>query len=63
MPSVTEGVDFDTVAREWRVKWSPEDDKKSLALAQKALDEILEEVKKIDGFKSVRVHTFLASSS
>mmetsp|Transcript_82054 Transcript_82054/g.230197 ORF Transcript_82054/g.230197 Transcript_82054/m.230197 type:complete len:128 (-) Transcript_82054:208-591(-) len=54
MPSVTEGVDFDTVAREWRVKWSPDNDKKSLQECQKALEGILDEVKKIDGFKSVQ---------
>ena len=52
MPSVTEGVDFDTVAREWRAKWSPENDKKALQEAQKVLDGILDEVKKLDGFKS-----------
>lgn len=55
MLSVTEGVQFDTIAREWRAKWSADDDKKSLQEAQKALEGILEEVKKIDGFKSVRV--------
>ena len=29
-PTITEGVDFDVVAREWRMKWSPDNDKKSL---------------------------------
>jgi len=54
MLSVTEGVEFDTIAREWRMKWSPEDDKNSLQEAQKALEGILGKVKKLDGFKSVR---------
>ena len=27
MPTITEGVDFDVIAREWRFKWSADDDK------------------------------------
>eukprot|EP00980_Cylindrotheca_fusiformis_P015088 scaffold4157_cov136-Cylindrotheca_fusiformis.AAC.38 len=53
MATIVDGVDFDTVAREWRCKWSPDDDKKSLAEAQKALNEVLAEVKAVDGFKKV----------
>lgn len=53
MGIITEGVEFDTVAREWRMKWSEDDDKKSLQEAQKALVNILDEVKKLDGVKSV----------
>ena len=53
MVIITEGVEFDTVAREWRMKWSGDDDKKSLQEAQKALVNILDEVKKLDGVKSV----------
>lgn len=53
MATITEGVEFDTVAREWRCKWSGDNDKKSLAEAQKALNEILAEVKAVDGFKKV----------
>lgn len=52
-PTVAEGVDFDTVAREWRFKWSPDDDKASLVEAQKVLDEMLDQVKAVDGVKSV----------
>jgi len=51
--SIVEGVDFDTVAREWRCKWSEANDKKSLAEAQKALNEILPTLKKVDGLKKV----------
>jgi hypothetical protein len=40
MPSVTEGVNFDTVAREWRMKWSGDNGSKSLQEAQKALDAV-----------------------
>lgn len=52
-PVIAEGVEFDTVAREWRCKWSPDNDKASLVEAQKALDEILADVKAIGGVKSV----------
>ena len=51
---VTDGVEFDTIAREWRCKWSADDDKKSLQEAQKALEGVLEEVKKVDGVKGVQ---------
>ena len=34
---ITDGVEFDTIAREWRLKWSAESDKASLAAVQKAL--------------------------
>eukprot|EP00543_Licmophora_paradoxa_P001388 CAMPEP_0202459248 /NCGR_PEP_ID=MMETSP1360-20130828/33900_1 /ASSEMBLY_ACC=CAM_ASM_000848 /TAXON_ID=515479 /ORGANISM="Licmophora paradoxa, Strain CCMP2313" /LENGTH=112 /DNA_ID=CAMNT_0049080229 /DNA_START=11 /DNA_END=349 /DNA_ORIENTATION=- len=54
MPTITEGVEFDTVAREWRCKWSSDNDNASLAAAQKALNDILKEVKAIDGCKSVQ---------
>mmetsp|Transcript_3730 Transcript_3730/g.5477 ORF Transcript_3730/g.5477 Transcript_3730/m.5477 type:complete len:137 (-) Transcript_3730:184-594(-) len=53
MVTITEGVEFDTVAREWRCKWSADDDKASLAEAQKALNSVLDSVKKVDGFKKV----------
>jgi len=53
MGSFVEGVDFDTIAREWRCKWSAEGDKKSLAEAQKVLNEMLPTIKSIDGVKSV----------
>ena len=53
MGSFVEGVDFDTIAREWRCKWSAEGDKKSLAEAQKVLNEMLPAIKSIDGVKSV----------
>lgn len=54
MEKITEGVEFDTVAREWRCKWSPDDDKKSLQEAQKVLDEHLKEIKAVDGVKGVQ---------
>lgn len=41
----TTGVRFDTVAREWRCKWSEDGDKASLAAAQKVLDKYLPAIK------------------
>jgi hypothetical protein len=46
-------VDFDTVAREWRCKWSADNDKLSLAEAQKALNQVLDDIKAVDGFQKV----------
>lgn len=54
MPVIAEGVEFDTIAREWRCKWSNENDKASLVAAQKAIDEILAQVKAVDGVVSVQ---------
>ncbi len=54
MTTITDGVEFDTIAREWRMKWSPDDDKKSLAEAQKVLNKYLAEVKGMDGVKEVQ---------
>jgi len=42
---ITKGVTFDTVAREWRCKWSEDADKASLAAAQKVLDKHLPAMK------------------
>mmetsp|Transcript_6551 Transcript_6551/g.9539 ORF Transcript_6551/g.9539 Transcript_6551/m.9539 type:complete len:127 (-) Transcript_6551:126-506(-) len=54
MSTITEGVDFDTVAREWRCKWTADNDKASLASAQKALDAVLADTKAVDGVKGVQ---------
>jgi hypothetical protein len=55
MVTITDGVEFDTVAREWRCKWSGDDDKKSLQELQKVLNESKAEIKKIDGAKVQRI--------
>jgi hypothetical protein len=54
MVTITNGVEFDTIAREWRCKWSAESDKKSLQDAQKLLDETLPALKALDGVKDVQ---------
>lgn len=50
---ICEGVEFDKIAREWRCKWSPDNDKASLVQAQKALESVLGDVKKVDGVLGV----------
>jgi len=54
MPTIVEGVDFDTVAREWRCKWSADSDKASLAAAQEAINGVLTQVKAVAGVKAVQ---------
>eukprot|EP00588_Corethron_pennatum_P009023 CAMPEP_0194267406 /NCGR_PEP_ID=MMETSP0169-20130528/1918_1 /TAXON_ID=218684 /ORGANISM="Corethron pennatum, Strain L29A3" /LENGTH=112 /DNA_ID=CAMNT_0039008231 /DNA_START=31 /DNA_END=369 /DNA_ORIENTATION=+ len=54
MVTIAEGVEFDTVAREWRCKWSSDAEKASLVAAQKAISEIITQLKAIDGVKSVQ---------
>jgi hypothetical protein len=44
MPNITDNVQFDTIAREWRCKWSEDNDKASLTSAQDAISEVLAEV-------------------
>jgi hypothetical protein len=55
MTKITDGVEFDTIAREWRCKWSPDNDKLSLQELQAALMEVVPEIKKLDGVKVQRI--------
>ena len=41
---MTPNVKFDTIAREWRCKWSADGDKASLVKAQDELSAIIKEV-------------------
>ena len=54
MGTITTGVDFNTIAREWRLKWSPDNDKKSLAAVQQTLVVFSSQLKSIPGVKSVQ---------
>ena len=54
MVEITKGVEFDTVAREWRMKWSPDDEKKSLQEIQTAVDDVVGTLKGLDGVKDVQ---------
>jgi len=53
MATIADGVEFDKIAREWRCKWSADNDKASLVEAQKALESVLSDVKSVDGVISV----------
>ena len=46
MPEITPNVSFDTIAREWRCKWSADADKASLVKAQDELASVLAEVQR-----------------
>jgi hypothetical protein len=52
--SIVEGVSFDTIAREWRWKWSADSNKESLKLAQRELDAVLPTLKALPGLKSLQ---------
>lgn len=52
--TIAEGVEFDVIAREWRMKWSADDNKTSLVEVQKLVDPIIATLKQIDGVKSVQ---------
>mmetsp|Transcript_1360 Transcript_1360/g.1833 ORF Transcript_1360/g.1833 Transcript_1360/m.1833 type:complete len:113 (-) Transcript_1360:370-708(-) len=54
MNTITTGVEFDTIAREWRMKWSADNDKSSLSSVQSTISGYLEQIKEIDGVKGVQ---------
>lgn len=54
MVTIAPGVEFNTVAREWRCKWSGDNDKKSLVEAQEALNGVSNTLKAVDGVKEVQ---------
>lgn len=54
MVTITNGVEFDTIAREWRCKWSADHDKQSLQDAQVLLNDTLSTLKAIKGVKDVQ---------
>mmetsp|Transcript_9944 Transcript_9944/g.11033 ORF Transcript_9944/g.11033 Transcript_9944/m.11033 type:complete len:167 (+) Transcript_9944:77-577(+) len=53
MRKIAEGVEYDTVSREWRAKWSTEGDKASLIACQIALESVFDEIQEVKGVKSV----------
>mmetsp|Transcript_53 Transcript_53/g.80 ORF Transcript_53/g.80 Transcript_53/m.80 type:complete len:158 (+) Transcript_53:108-581(+) len=53
MKKIAEGVEFDTIAREWRCKFSSDGDKASLVACQMALESVAEDLLQVDGVKSV----------
>jgi uncharacterized membrane protein len=54
MPDITPNVSFDTVAREFRCKWSTDGDKASLVAAQDLLSKHAAALKAVAGVKSVQ---------
>ena len=55
MPEIAKGDEFDTIAREWRCKWSTDNAKASLAAAQEAIQEVLGELKAMEGATVQRI--------
>ncbi len=53
MPAICKGVEFDTIVREWRCKWSPEHDKAALVALQQLLVELAPKIKATPGVKGV----------
>ena len=53
MIQLAEGVEFDTICREWRCKWSLDGDKSSLVACQMALESVAEDLYQVDGVKNV----------
>lgn len=54
MPAITEGVEFDTLARKIRCKWSPENDKVSLQSLQAVLNANADALKAVPGCTGVK---------
>jgi len=54
MPTICPGVEFNTIAREWRCKWSADNDKASLEALQKALNAAMSKVGAVAGLRDVR---------
>eukprot|EP01035_Chromulina_nebulosa_P024646 gene24646-32095_t len=54
MATIADGVTFNHIAREWRFKWSPDNDKASLSAAQKVLVQHLPEIKSVPGLVDVQ---------
>ena len=54
MANITPNVSYDTVAREWRLKWSADSDKASLSAVQDALTALDAKIKSVKGVKKVQ---------
>jgi hypothetical protein len=54
MTTIAPGVEFNTLAREWRFKWSTDNDKASLAAGQAALMKVLPAIKALEGVSEVQ---------
>ena len=54
LTTICDGVGFNVLAREWRLKWSADNDKASLVAAQKVLQQHLEAVSAVPGVLQVQ---------
>ena len=54
MNTITTGVEFNIIAREWRMKWSGDNDKASLAACQAEINKLLPAIKQVNGVKKVQ---------
>ena len=54
MEKIVDGVEFNVVAREWRCKWTKDNESASLAAAQKVLDEYKATIKGVTGVQNVQ---------
>jgi len=54
MPEITSNVKFESIAREWRCKWSADNDKKALVDVQAALEGVLAELSSVEGSLSTQ---------
>eukprot|EP00400_MALV-I_sp_L67-5_P000017 gene17-854_t len=52
--NITDNVHFDTIAREWRCKWPPDNNMASLTAAQEVLNKHIAKIKSIEGVKDVK---------
>mmetsp|Transcript_12382 Transcript_12382/g.18017 ORF Transcript_12382/g.18017 Transcript_12382/m.18017 type:complete len:161 (-) Transcript_12382:32-514(-) len=53
MRQIVEGVEFDTIAREWRCKFSSEGNMASLVALQMALETVVDDLKEVEGVQSI----------
>ncbi len=54
LATIAPGVDFTHIAREWRCKWDPKDEKASLVEVNKAFVKVLPQVKALKGMVDVQ---------
>ena len=55
MPNITDNISFDTIAREWRCKWSADNNKASLSALQDLLDKHTPALKAMQGVNIQRI--------
>ena len=53
MKQIVDGVEFDTIAREWRCKFISDGNKASLVACQMALESVAQDLWEVEGVKSV----------